>query len=77
MSNYSKTTNFAVKDTLASGNPAKIIKGSEIDSEFNNIQTAVATKANTANPVFTGTVEIPTLEVSGTATIGTVDGGTY
>lgn len=77
MSNYAKTTNFAVKDTLASGNPAKIIKGSEIDAEYNNIQTAVATKADTANPTFTGTVVIPTLTVSGTATIGTVDGGTY
>lgn len=77
MSNYSKTTNFAVKDTLASGNPAKIIKGSEINSEFDNIQTAVATKADTASPTFTGTVEMPTLEVSGTATIGTLDGGTY
>lgn len=77
MSNYTKTTNFAVKDTLASGNPAKIIKGSEINSELDNIQTAVATKANIASPVFTGTVEMPTLEVTGTATIGTVDGGTY
>jgi len=77
MSNYSKTTNFAVKDTLASGNPAKIIKGSEINAEFDNIQTAVATKADTASPTFTGTVTAPTLEVTGTATIGTVDGGTY
>lgn len=77
MSNYSKTTNFAVKDTLASGNPAKIIKGSEINSEFDNIQVAVATKSDTASPTFTGTVTMPTLEVTGTATIGTVDGGTY
>ena len=77
MSNYTKTTNFAVKDNLASGNPAKIIKGTEIDSEYNNIATAVATKANTASPTFTGTVTIPTLSVSGTATIGTIDGGTY
>ena len=77
MSNYAKTTNFAVKDTLASGNPAKIIKGSEIDAEFDNIQTAVATKANTASPTFTGTVTIPTLNVSGTATVGTIDGGTF
>lgn len=77
MSNYTKTTNFAVKDNLASGNAAKIIKGTEIDSEFNNIATAVATKANTADPTFTGTVTIPTLSVSGTATIGTIDGGTY
>jgi len=77
MSNYTKSTNFAVKDNLASGNPGKIIKGTEIDSEFNNIATAVATKANTADPTFTGTVTIPTLSVSGTATIGTIDGGTY
>lgn len=77
MSNYTKTTNFAVKDTLQSGNPAKIIKGSEIDAEYTNIQTAVATKADIASPTFTGTVTIPTLSVSGTATIGTVDGGTF
>lgn len=77
MSNYTKTTNFAVKDGLASGNPNKIIKGSEIDSEYNNIQTAVATKSNTASPTFTGTVTIPTLTVTGTATVGTIDGGTY
>jgi hypothetical protein len=77
MSNYSKTTNFAVKDTLASGNPAKIIKGSEINSEFDNIQTSMATKADTASPTFTGTVTIPTLNVTGTMTADTVDGGTY
>jgi hypothetical protein len=77
MSNYTKTTNFAVKDTLASGNPAKIIKGSEIDTEFNNIQTNVATKADTASPTFTGTVTAPTLTVTGTLTTGTIDGGTY
>ena len=77
MSNYVKTTNFAVKDNLASGNPSKIIKGAEIDAEYNNIATAVATKANTASPTFTGTVTVPTLSVTGTATIGTIDGGTY
>jgi hypothetical protein len=77
MSNYTKTTNFAVKDSLASGNPAKIIKGSEIDAEYSNIQTAVATKADTASPTFTGTVTVPTLTVTGTATVGTIDGGTY
>ena len=77
MSNYSKTTNFAVKDTLASGTPAKIIKGSEINSEFDNIQTSMATKADTASPTFTGTVTIPTLNVTGTMTADTVDGGTY
>lgn len=77
MSNYTKTTNFTVKDGLASGNPSKIIKGSEIDTEYSNIQTAIATKADTASPTFTGTVTIPTLSVSGTAIIGTIDGGSF
>lgn len=37
---YVKTTDFAVKDSLLSGNPAKIVKGTEIDTEFNNIALA-------------------------------------
>ena len=77
MSNYTKSTNFAVKDTLASGNPAKIIKGSEIDAEYTAIQTAIATKSDTASPTFTGTLTADTVTVSGTLTAGTIDGGTY
>lgn len=46
MSNYVKSSNFTSKDALASGNPSKIIKGSEFDTEFNAIATAVATKAD-------------------------------
>jgi hypothetical protein len=60
MSNYTKSTDFAAKDALASGNAAKIVKGTEIDTEFNNIATAVATKANSASPTFTGTPALPT-----------------
>lgn len=60
MSNYTKSTNFATKDALASGNPLKIVKGTEIDTEFNNIATAVATKADLASPTFTGTPTLPT-----------------
>lgn len=59
MSNYTKSTNFATKDALASGNPLKIVKGTEIDTEFNNIATAIATKADLASPTFTGTVTLP------------------
>ena len=44
MAEYVKSTNFASKDNLTSGNPAKIVKGTEIDTEFNNIATAIATK---------------------------------
>jgi hypothetical protein len=48
MSNYTKSTNFATKDNLSPGNPLKIVKGTEIDTEFNNIATAVATKTDGA-----------------------------
>jgi len=44
MSDYTKTTDFGAKDALASGLAAKVVKGSEIDDEFDNIATAVATK---------------------------------
>ena len=61
MSNYTRTTNFAVKDGLASGNPSKKILGSEFQLEFDNIATSSATKAENDSPTFTGTVTIPTL----------------
>jgi len=67
MTDYVKSTNFASKDSLSSGNPSKIVKGTEIDTEFNNIATAVATKADTANPALTGTPTAPTAS-SGTST---------
>jgi len=57
MSDYTKTTNFTVKDGLASGNPAKVIKGSEFDVEFDAIATAVATKVDATSG--TGAAEIP------------------
>ena len=77
MSNYTKTTNFATKDSLPSGNPAMIVKGTEIDTEFNNIQIASATKADTASPTFTGTVTAATVNVTGTLTADTITGGSY
>jgi hypothetical protein len=60
MTNYVKNTDFAAKDTLASGNPLKTIKGTEFDVEFNNLATASATKANIAAPTFTGVPSAPT-----------------
>lgn len=63
MSDYTKSTNFASKDSLAVGNPLKIVKGTEIDAEFNNIATAVATKADLASPTFTGSPLAPTAAV--------------
>ena len=60
MSDYTKATNFTSKDSLSTGNPLKIVKGTEIDTEFNNIQTAIATKADLNGPTFTGTPTLPT-----------------
>lgn len=67
MTDYVKSTNFASKDALVSGNPLKIVKGTEIDTEFNNIATAVATKADLNSPAFAGTPTAPTA-ASGTTT---------
>ena len=56
MSDYSKTVNFAAKDALISGDPNKVIQGTELNTEFTDIATAIATKADKASPTFTGTV---------------------
>ena len=77
MSNYTKLVNFAAKDSLPSGDANKIVKGTEINTEFSNIQTAVNSKSDIADPTFTGTVTAPTVVVTGTLTAGTIDGGTY
>jgi hypothetical protein len=60
VANYVKATNFATKDTLASGNPAKIVKGTEIDTEFNAIAAAIASKPDADSPTLTGTPLAPT-----------------
>jgi hypothetical protein len=77
MSNYTKTTDFAAKDSLPSGDAGKVIKGTEFETEFDDIATAVATKADLASPTFTGTVVIPAMILIGTLATGTIDGGTY
>lgn len=71
MSNYVKATNFATKDNLSSGNPLKIVKGTELNTEFDAIATAVATKADTASPTFTGSPVLPTGTTGVTQTSGT------
>jgi hypothetical protein len=60
MANYVKATDFASKDALLSGDPGKIIKGTEIDAEFNAIAVAVSTKPDSVSPTFTGTPLAPT-----------------
>lgn len=66
--NYTKTTNFAAKDSLASGNAGKVVKGTEIDTEFSNISTAISTKADGTftNFSFVETSNVLYIRVSGT-----------
>ncbi len=70
MSNYTKLVDFATKDSLPTGDPDKIIRGTEIETEYDNIAVAIATKSDSASPTFTGTVTIPTLSVTGVTTVG-------
>ncbi len=67
MADYNKATNFTAKDTLPTGNAGKIVKGTEIDTEFTAISSAIASKANINSPTFTGTPAAPTAS-SGTNT---------
>lgn len=60
MSNYTKATNFAVKDGLTTGDPDKKVKGTEIDNEFNAIASAISSKADANSPTLTGTPLAPT-----------------
>ncbi len=63
MSDYVKTTDFAAKDALAPGTPAKVITGTAHDNEYNAIATAVATKANAADAALTGTPTTGGIEI--------------
>ena len=49
MSDYTKIVDFAAKDALITGNPAKLVKGTEIGAELDAISTAIATKHDAAD----------------------------
>ena len=74
MANYTKTTDFAAKDTLPGGDTNKVVRGTEFETEFDAISTAIATKSDTAGPTFTGTVTIPTVDINAGAIDGTAIG---
>lgn len=78
MSDYTKTTNFTAKDALATGNPSKLVKGSELDAEFDAIATAISSKADTGGTTFSGITMNGTWTLNGTISgTGTIDGGTF
>lgn len=49
MSDYTKTTSFGPKDSLATGDSNKLVVGAQFDTEFDDIATAVATKYDNTN----------------------------
>lgn len=70
MSDYTKIVDYAAKDALLTGNPAKLVKGTEIGAEFDAIATAVATKVDETGGAATNlTLTTPIL---GTPQSGTV-----
>ena len=70
MTDYTKSTNFTSKDSLSTGNPLKIIKGAEFDTEFNAIVTAISTKTDNASANITGGT------ITGITDLAVADGGT-
>lgn len=80
MSDYTQTTNFATKDALASGNPLKVVKGTEINVEFANIATAIATKLDGGGAINNTTIgattpstgAFTTLSATGVTTLSNV-----
>lgn len=67
MADYQKATNFTAKDSLPTGNAGKIVKGTELDTEFSAISNAIASKADINSPNLTGTPTAPTA-TAGTST---------
>ena len=72
MSNYTQTTFFTPKDSLPSGNPAKVIYGAAYDVEFGNIASAITSKydSNTTTITLTGALNSGSLAVSGASILG-------
>lgn len=56
MSDYNKTTNFTAKDSLTTSDPEKVILGADMDTEFDNIETANGTKLDKTGGTLTGTL---------------------
>jgi len=79
MSNYTIAVAWSGKDALSDSNPAKVISGSDFNTEFTAVQTAVNTKADlngsasesfsaTTAPEDTNTTQVATTAFVETAT---------
>ena len=68
---------FSDKDSLPPGDPQKVIRCQDFEEEFPDVEVAVNSKLNSANPVFTGTLSGPIITITGTMTAGRIEGGTW
>lgn len=69
MAEYNQVTNFRRKDSLPTGDPAKKVTGSELQSEFDAVATAIATKIDSSS--LPGTPVVLSTAGSFTAGFGT------
>jgi len=81
MSNYTLAVNWSGKDALSDSDAAKVISGSDFNSEFTTIRTAVNSKANlngdaTEDFASNNATIAGTLAVTGVPTIPTATQGT-
>lgn len=60
MSDYSQVNDYSAKDALASGNPLKLIKGSDIDQELSAIAAAITSKYDDSDIANQATAEAGT-----------------
>lgn len=78
MSDYTKTVNFAAKDALITDDPAKLILGTELNTEFDNIAAAISSKQDASGATYSSITLSGTNTLSGTLSgSGTIDGGTF
>ncbi len=83
MSNYTIAVNWSGKDSLSDADPAKVLSGSDFNTEFTTVQTAVNTKADvngSATESFsatTATAGTNTTQVATTAFVTTAAAAAY
>jgi len=64
MSDYTLAVSWSGKDALADSDSAKVISGTDFNTEFTTIRTAVNSKADIASETLTGTPLAPTAAAS-------------
>ena len=64
MSDYTLAVSWSGKDALADSDSAKVISGSDFNTEFTTIRTAINSKADIASETLTGTPLAPTAAAS-------------